>query len=117
MNPDRIEKLQDIDEPEKIRLLLECEKQRIERFKSWSLAVSVLVPLLIAVFTAAYNVQLQDKRAKIDFELKAAEIVMTASSPKAATNKAKVLTELFPDRLSSRFENTFERLYENPVNN
>lgn len=114
MNSDRIEELQGIHEAEKIRLLLDYEKVRIERFKGWSLAISVFVPLIIAVLTLMYNVQLQEKRAKIDFELKAAEIVMSASSPVAAANKAAVLTELFPDRLSTRFKETLERLYGNP---
>ena len=106
-----IEQLQEIDEAEKIRLLMDYDKTRIERFKAWSLAVSVFVPLIIAILAAMYNVQLQERRSNIDFELKAAEIVMSASSPAAAANKATVLTELFPDRLSSHFEETFDRLY------
>lgn len=93
------------------KLDIEAEKLKVERFKAWSMGVSIFVPLLIAVLTIAYNVKLQEERARVDFELKAAEIVMAASSPAAATNKAIVLTELFPDRLSMHFRETFKKLY------
>lgn len=106
-----IEQAQEITEADKIHLLIEYDKVRIEWFKGWSLVVSIFVPLIIAILATMYNIRLQDRRAQIDFELKATEIVMTASSPAAAANKAAVLTELFPDRLSSQFKTTFQRLY------
>lgn len=107
----RIEQLQGIDDAERIRLLLEKEKIAAERLKAWSTALSIFVPLLIAALTVFYNVRLQENRARIDFELKATEIAMSASSPTAATNKAAVLVELFPDRLSVRFREVFDKMY------
>ncbi|MDA8079979.1 MAG: hypothetical protein M0Z79_13720 [Nitrospiraceae bacterium] len=111
MNRKRIEQLQDINEADKIRLLLEHEEMAAGRIRAWSTAVSIFIPLLIAALTIVYNVHLQAQRAKIDFELKAAEIVMSAESPTAAHNKATVLVELFPERLSPRFRETFENMY------
>lgn len=107
----RIEALEGITEPERIRLLLEQEKITAERIKSWSTAVSIFIPLLVAALTILYNVRIQAERARTDFELKAAEIVMSAESPAAAGNKATVLVELFPERLSPRFREVFEKMY------
>lgn len=111
MKQERIEKLKDITEPERIRLLLEREKVAAERVKSWTTAVSIFIPLFIAALTIAYNARSLAERARIDFELKAAEIVMSAESPTAAANKAAVLVELFPERLSPRFREVFEKMY------
>lgn len=107
----QIEQLQGIDDAERIKLLLEREKIATERVKAWSTALSIFVPLLIAALTVVYNVRLQERRARIDFELKAAEIVMSANSPTAAANKAAVLVELFPARLSPRFGEVFDKMY------
>ncbi len=100
----RIESL-NVEEVEKIKL-------RIEYFKSWVTTFSIIVSLLAVLSTVIINMILQGERARTDFEIKAVEeIVMTASSPTAAANKAAVLQELFPDRLPSHFLETFERLY------
>jgi hypothetical protein len=111
MKATRIMELKGVEEPERIRLLLEHEKVVAERIKSGSTALSIFIPLLIATLTIAYNMQGAARRANVDFELKAAEIVMTAESPAAAVNKAKVLVALFPDRLSPRFVEVFESMY------
>ena len=102
-----IESIKDVNEFEKVKL-------RIEYFKAWGTIISILVPLLAVVVTVAVNMILQERRSRMDFEIKAVEIVMTATSPAAAANKALVLQELFPDRLSSQFHETFERLYRSP---
>jgi hypothetical protein len=111
MNQTRIEELQNIDEAERIRLLLEREKISTERIKTWSTAASIFVPFLIAALMVVYNIHHQAEQAKIDFQLKAAEIVMNASSPSAAANKAAVLVELFPEHLTTRFQKVFDNLY------
>jgi hypothetical protein len=109
----QIDQLQDITEPERIRLSLEREKVAAERVRSWTTAVSIFIPLLIAALMVAYNIRSLAERARIDFELKAAEIVMSAESPTAAANKASVLVELFPERLSPRFREVFQKMYGN----
>ena len=111
MDRKRIEQLQNINEADIIRLLLENEKTSATKVSAWSTAVSIFIPLLIAALTIAYNVYLQSQRTKIDFELKAAEIIMSAESPTAARNKATILVELFPEHLSPRFRDTFENMY------
>jgi len=99
-----IEKLKSVGDVEKIRL-------RLEWFKAWGTFLAILVPLSIGAGTIAVSLKLATARERADFELKAAEIVMTADSPEAAANKAAVLVELFPDRLSRRFAETFTKLY------
>ena len=55
---------------------------------------------------------LEAERAKADFELKAAEIVLNSESPYAAAGKAGALAKLFPDRLPPDFAKSFDpKLY------
>lgn len=112
MNKNRIEQLQEINEVAKIRLLLVQEKVAAARIRAWSMAVSIFIPLLIAALTVLYNVNLQAQRAKIDFELKVAEIVLSAESPTSALNKAVVLVELFPERLSPKFREIIQNMHQ-----
>lgn len=89
---------------EKIRL-------RLDWFKAWGTVLAIFVPLSIGVGTIIVTLMLAHTRERVDFEIKAAEIVMNAASPAAAANKAAVLVELFPDKLPKGFAETFEKLY------
>jgi hypothetical protein len=100
-----IKRAPDITEHQRLQL-------RVEYFKTIATVFAVLVPLVALVATVIVNVVLARARERTDFELKAAEIVMTASSPAAAKNKAAVLVELFPSRLPSSFASTLARLYD-----
>jgi len=75
--------------------------------------LALFVPLMVLAGTVLANYVLARAREQVDFELKAAEIVMNASSPAAARTKASVLTELFPERLPAKFVSTLEQLYDN----
>jgi hypothetical protein len=88
---------------ERQRILLEQERLKVDRFKSWWTGISILIPLLVAAVTVAFNTWSQVQQAQSEFELKAAEIVMNASGPAEARNKARALAALFPDRLSENF--------------
>lgn len=89
------------NEDEKIKLKIEFIK-----------AVGTVGPILIAMIAIIANIFLQNFRAKIDFQLKAAEIIMNNPSANDGINKAIVMRELFPDRISSNFEETLKRLYQ-----
>lgn len=106
-----IDELTDIETPEKIRLKMEWERIRIERFKAWGTVLSIVIPLLVATITIIYGVWSENERARTNFEIKAVEIVMNATSPQSATNKAIVLSELFPDRLPKNFKDKMLSLY------
>lgn len=92
---------------EEQQLALEREKLKVEWFKAWWTGFSILVPLLIAVGTFFYNSQNQREQARVDFKLKAAEIVFNTQGPTEAKNKATAMTTLFPDYLSSDFAENF----------
>lgn len=111
MNLEEIDKLTDIESLEKIKLKMDCERVRIERFKAWGTVLSIVIPLLVVTITIIYGVWSENERAKTNFEIKAVEIVMNASSPQSATNKAIVLSELFPDRLPKNFKEKMLTLY------
>lgn len=104
----QIETLPNITELERLQL-------RIELLKAWGTIVAIFIPLCIGAISIATSVVLANRRASVDFELKAAEIVMNASTPAAAANKAAVLVELFPSQLSPRFPEKLRELYDDPV--
>ncbi len=97
-------------EIEQQRLALEREKLKVEWFRAWWTGFSILIPLLIAVGTFFYNSQNQREQARIDFKLKAAEIVLNAQGPTEAKNKAAAMAALFPDYLPSDFAEDFTPL-------
>lgn len=103
----QIAELRDVDEIEKLKL-------KLEHFKAWTTLISILVSSIGVVSAIFVNMIIQERASRTNFELKAIEIVMGADSPAAATNKAVVLYELFPERLSDRFEKTLTKLYEAP---
>lgn len=111
MNLKEIDELTDIAPIEKIKLKMECDRIRIERFKTWGTVFSIVIPLLVVTITIFYGVWSENERAKTNFEIKAAEIVLNASSPQSATNKAIVLSELFPNRLPKNFKEKMLSLY------
>lgn len=111
MNIEEIEKIDGIEYHEKIKLIMDYERIRIERFKAWGTILAILIPLIVAIITIIYSIRSEYEKAKNDFEIKAVEIVMSASSPQAATNKAIVLYELFPKRLPVNFKETMLNLY------
>jgi hypothetical protein len=111
MKPEEIENLNNVDSVEKLKLKLDYERIGIERLKAWLTAVSIFIPLAAAALSIGYGIQMENKREKTNFEIKAVEIVMNASSPMAATNKAVVLSQLFPDRLPKDFKEKMLAMY------
>jgi len=89
------------------RLEIEREKLRIERFKAWWTGFSILIPLLITAGTLLFNVQNQRAQARLDFKLKAAEILISSPSPTEARNKAAAMAKLFSEELPVNFGENF----------
>ena len=91
---------------------LEQQKLDVERLKAWLTFGSILVPLITGMGAIYWQVrsatQLKETEAKSAFELKAAEIVLSSSSPAAAVGRAKVLADLFPHRLPPKFASSFD---------
>ena len=106
-----IDDLTDVSPLEKLKLRIEYEKLCIERRKTWATVISIVIPIFLGAVTVCYGVWSENQRAASSFEIKAVEIVMNASSPMAATNKAIVLCELFPDRLPKGFKEKMVAMY------
>lgn len=110
---------------EEKKLALEYQKLEVERSKAiWS-AMATIVPLLAALGTLIYSVwsfskqttqtatlqkdaatetaRLQNESAKLQFEIKAAEIAFAGKTPEAVTNRANVLKTIFGARLPENF--------------
>jgi hypothetical protein len=90
----------------------ENRKARYELYKTGATALALVIPLLVAAYTVSRQVRSSERlkavEAKYLFELKAAEIVMSAKNPIGVRNKARVLQALFPDRLGAEFARSFE---------
>ena len=86
-------------EQQKVRI--EEEKLRLQRIRKWLTGASIIIPLLIGIYTSR-------AQSRSNFELKAAEIVLNTKTPYGTLSKAKALKKIFPKRLSSNFADSFE---------
>jgi hypothetical protein len=104
---------------EREKLEIEREKVAVERSKvPWSAAATV-VPLVAALLTLAYSIwsfrkqAVQQSRqrsedARLQFELKAAEIAFSGATPLAVQNRARALKAIFGSRLPESFLSSYE---------
>jgi flagellar biosynthesis/type III secretory pathway M-ring protein FliF/YscJ len=94
------------------------EESRRTNLTAGTLFVSIFVPLTVAAVTfasascnqkeqAEAQLKLQEEQANNQFELKAAEIVMTSDNPKITYNKARAMRALFPGHFPPDFAATF----------
>jgi hypothetical protein len=99
--------------------LFEERREAVERQKVWVAGVTFMVPLLVAAGSLAFSVMNQRTQARLQrdlqsdagalqFELKAAEIVMNTQGPQETANRARALKALFGNRLSSDFVESFD---------
>jgi hypothetical protein len=101
-------------ELEREKLDFEKQKFNVERSKlrwNWSVIVTILAALATvaaATITARFGIESQNEQAKSQFEIKAAEIVLQTRSPEEASDKAKALKSLFPNRLPENFAESFD---------
>ena len=94
-------------ELEKERLIFEREKFKQDRANIKIALFSAFIPLLIAALSLGYNFWQEKQRADLEFQLKAAEIIMNTTSPTGSYNRAKALIDLFPDRLPATLLESF----------
>jgi hypothetical protein len=103
---------------EREKLNIEREKLKLERFKSWWTGISIVIPIIVAVAGIFFSIWSLNQQAKLQseiqaqqersqFEIKAAEIVMSSEGPIKAQAKARALANLFPDRLPPNFAASF----------
>lgn len=97
------------------------EKEKLQRDQShemWT-ALSTLLPFLAGFFTLGYSVwsfrrqatetaRLQNESARLQFEMKAAEIAFAGKTPTAVQNRAGVLKTMFGERLPGAFPAPFD---------
>ena len=100
---------------------IEQAKLAVERSKARWTALSIFIPLIAIAVTLLFNhfselnkaradLALETKKARADFLLKSAEIIMSKQigDPSEAQMKARVLSEMFrnelPDDLATRFD-------------
>lgn len=106
-----IEKLKEVSEIDRMKLRLEYEHLQMEKTRSRMTVLSILIPVIVVMITVVYGMLAENEKANVDFQIKAAEIVMNAPTPESATVKAIVLHELFPDRLPENFKDKMIEMY------
>ena len=76
-------------------------KSRLARLDLYKIYFAAIVSLgaLSGFAGLVFNYWLANERARLDFELKAVEIILGAANPEAAEEKANTLNRLFPGRL------------------
>jgi hypothetical protein len=105
-------------EIENKKLAIESEKLRLDNSASKWAGVSSAGPLIVALGTLVFSIlsfrtqgrqqaNLQLDAAKLQFDIKAAEIAFAGQSPTAVANRAKALKAIFPSRLPSDFTTGF----------
>lgn len=107
---------------EKQKLALDERRVQIEerqaRHAFWT-RLGIVIPVVAALIAFGASVlnqrldardalSLQEKKAKDDFELKVAEIVMDSETPFGVRNRAIALGEIFSERLGERFGHNFD---------
>jgi flagellar biosynthesis/type III secretory pathway M-ring protein FliF/YscJ len=90
------------------RLSLEERKAKAELRWGWLTRLVVLIPVVVALIAFMQALKVQNEKAKDDFEVKAAEIVMNADTPAETDGRARALAALFPDRLGPDFASQFD---------
>ena len=84
-------------------LAIEKKKLRLEKKGRWISTLGTVVPLLVVALTIYGNTEAQKVQSKADFDLKAAEVVLTPKSVAESQNRAEGLVALLPDRFSADF--------------
>src|SRR5882672_7786744 len=99
-------------------MLLEQERLSVERTRTLVMSISTVFPLVLGLLTIALGVwslrrqikeqaTARDREAGVQFELKAAELVLSSSSPGQAKTRARALKALLGDRLPAAFVESF----------
>ncbi|HMG04142.1 MAG TPA: hypothetical protein VK581_01700 [Chthoniobacterales bacterium] len=95
------------DDLEERKFALERDKLRVERKKLWLMPLSFVTPVAIAAATIIFGFWSHHERAKADFDLKTAEIIMSSPTASGTRNRARALAALFPNRVSPNFADSF----------
>jgi hypothetical protein len=89
------------DEVEQEKLAIEREKLAVELSKVRWTALSIGVPIMAAVITAAFGFWSNYQTGHLQFKLKAAELIMQPQDPDAGLGRARFLKAAFGSDLDS----------------
>lgn len=107
---------------ERRKVELDERRERADRY----MRMGIVIPVAVAVLTLAgtmisarvearSNLELQHAKARDDFRVRAAEIVMDTSTPAEAQGRALALAALFPEQLGNDFAAQYDvRRYTDP---
>jgi hypothetical protein len=96
-------------ELDRLKYQLEVQKAQDEKSKTVWTAASIVLSFAIGAGTLLFGILTQNRQARLEFEMKAAEIVMDAKGPRGALTKAQILSSLFPKRLPPNFAESMDK--------
>lgn len=105
---------------EKERLEIQRETLKLERAKTRLMTVAIVVPVVAALLASLSSLYVQREQARLAFELKSVEMVLSARDGNEAMSRALALREMFPDRVPGdlvqavRFHVTMQDLKDHP---
>jgi hypothetical protein len=88
----------------------ESDKLESDHIRAQWSAISSIIPIIVALLTLGYSIRLQHQAARLQFEIKAAEIAFAGKTPQAVENRAKILKKIFDKRLPDDFPGPFDGL-------
>lgn len=91
-------------------LAIEREKLDSEKRGRWISTAGVVIPLLVVAATIYGNTEAQKIQSRDDFDLKAAEVILTPKTVTESQNRASGLVALLPDRFPSDFPRRLDSL-------
>jgi hypothetical protein len=92
---------------EKQKLEIELQKLNIEKSKLFWSSLLGTIPLLAVIFTIFYGIWTQRQQEKIQFQLKAAEIMFNGRDAYDIKSRAVMLNLIIPDKLPANFSQQF----------
>jgi hypothetical protein len=95
-------------EIERAKINLQREQLELEKKKAWWTDLGVIVPIIAGFVAVAAAFTTLWVQVRSQFQLKAAELVLSSYSPGAASNRAQLLRDMFPILLSGRFAHDFK---------
>jgi hypothetical protein len=88
---------------EREKLAVEKYKARLEAQKTKWTAISVAIPIVVALLTVGYGFWSARETALFQFQMEAAKSVMQSPSPAEANNRLVYYKKLFPKQLPDSF--------------
>jgi hypothetical protein len=103
------------DEYRKLDLKIKKRSVEIETSKIWISALTISVPIVVALFALAGTIIAARRTLVANFTAKAAELALQGEGPPEVINRATLLAQLYKDLLPKNFVDRVKKLDTNRI--